>query len=85
MYKLGDWSYWKTVKHPVTGENKKRFLKYTLKHRIRLLFGVGGSMPDGKYVYGHFKFIDKLPSKTQRLWYKFTFHIFSPLLNFIIR
>jgi hypothetical protein len=47
LTKRGDWSYWR---------GKTIFVKYTWKHKIRLLIGIQGRMQTGEYVFKRVKY-----------------------------
>lgn len=55
--------------------------KYTLRHKIRLFFGIHGQMQDGSYCFD-------VPNwgsiKTKKMMYKFMYYIGNPLLNRLI-
>lgn len=56
-------------------------IKYTLRHKIRLWFGIHGSMPDGSYCFNVPKTGNAM---MQRILYKLMYYIGNPLLNKVI-
>lgn len=67
----GDWAYY-------NGEN---FVGYTLRHKVRLFFGINGQSHSGKYYF-------KVPNwgnlRVQKMMYTFMFYVGNPVLNFFI-
>lgn len=80
-YLKGDWAWYKetSLERVEAGFGKETFVRYTLKHKLRLLLGMHGQQHDGSYCYGNF---DWVPSKKlQKKLYRFMFKVGNPILN----
>ncbi len=52
-YKKEDWSYWSKTSDKMIemGYGKEQFERYTLRHKLRLLLGIHGSIEEKYYFY----------------------------------
>lgn len=53
VYKRGDWSYWRENDPELVaiGYGRECFVRYTLRHKVRLLIGIHGNMSDRDYFF----------------------------------